>query len=766
MTETNPKAEELFFSDLSVGREIDQICDAFESSWKAGNRPALSAYLHDTNLPLDTLFLELVQLDIAYRIKSGEHPSKDEYAAQYPSFAGALDRLTMFSMDEGTANVTLEFAGVEPGLRYEREERLGTGGHGVVWKAYDHRLLRWVALKQFKEGTTESLRTLLKREARAIAQINHPNVVKVYDFGSDDEGDYIALELVSGGTLASWLQKQQPKGGPRVQLPPEKAARLAEQLANGLQAVHERHVVHRDFKPANVLLDEDEVPKIGDFGLARHMNMQTTIGGAGAVMGTVPYMSPEQCKSSKVDARSDLYSLGVVLYEMLTGRLPFQGTNNELLRDIPLGKFPLPSEFAAVPESLENICLRAMERDRDDRYQTAEALRADLQKFLEGEQVTRIRPGLATRGWRAVRKNLATAAIAIGTLGLASMALAWAVNSEEQNPDDGKWEVRIRTEPPGAHVVILPLDPLTGHPLTTDPELSIQLDASPASCRLTPGEYRVVAAIDSKRFSEVVRTVPRLGESMPFPAHYQFWKIMAPGVLQWDVIKIPEKPVRDEMILIPGTANAVVGKPGSSATPEHGVLIKSFYVSCREFNLNDYQKIRQGVPYNLQCDPPTGDCSISCRFDQAMQWAEDSHARLLTEEEFEYLAQLIDAQVSGQIEPIAKTAHAAGMSTDELNHSLGAIQELLSGQGEWVWGVPTGYRATANPELRERMTVNETHRVVKGRLPQTDTDRGGRDGELLKPSDRAVESYTTITPGIGFRLARSKSLTLGNLQDD
>jgi WD40 repeat protein len=286
---------------------------------------------------------------------------------------------------------------------FEVIEVLGRGGMGVVYKARQVSLGRLVALKMLLAGATadadESAR--FKAEAEAVARLQHPNIVQIFDVGQHEGRDFFSLEFVPGGTLAHKLA-----GTP---LPPREAAGLVEQLANTIQYAHERNILHRDLKPSNILLTNEGAPKIADFGLAKKLDTDDGRTRTGAVIGTPSYMAPEQAwgMGKFVGPRVDIYALGAILYECLTGRPPFKGaTLIETLEQVRTRE-PVPPRALnpAVPRDLETICLKCLAKEPAGRYLTARDLALDLRRFLDGEPVTARPLGALGRVWRSARRH-------------------------------------------------------------------------------------------------------------------------------------------------------------------------------------------------------------------------------------------------------------------------------------------------------------------------------------------------------------------------
>jgi len=303
---------------------------------------------------------------------------------------------------------------------YELLSKLGQGGMGVVWKAKQLALNRIVALKMVRSGTHDEAELLarFRIEAVAIAQLRHPNIVQIFEVGEYRDPNvqpFFAMELIEGGSLGAYLA-----GKPR---PVQEAASIVEALARGMDHAHENGILHRDLKPVNVLLDRDGTPKITDFGLAKQLNSGDGRTETGLIMGTPAYMSPEQASGAReIGPHADIYSLGVILYECLTGSLPFQ-CDSFVDLVILIGKHePLPPSrlVASIPSDLEAICLKCLEKQPHRRYASAGALADDLRRFLDGRP-TLARPlGRIGHLWKWTRRNpWAALLMLVSTLGSA-----------------------------------------------------------------------------------------------------------------------------------------------------------------------------------------------------------------------------------------------------------------------------------------------------------------------------------------------------------
>src|SRR5262245_53283449 len=328
---------------------------------------------------------------------------------------------------------------------YEIQGVLGQGGMGVVYRAREVCLNRPVAIKVLRAGPDidDEERRRFQTEAEAVARLQHPGIVQVFHFGEQGGQPYLVMELVEGGTLARHTAGQPLQG--------RLAAGLVEQLARAMHHAHQKGVIHRDLKPANVLLASagagqgvpdgsarqahpdlptplgEAVPKIGDFGLAKQLDRRhpLTLPNV-AVLGTPGYMAPEQAGglAHEIGPRTDIYGLGTILYECLTGRPPFQGPHLEVLRQV-LEEDPEPPSARAprVHRDLETICLKAMHKLPGRRYQSALDLADDLARYLAGEPIQGRREALVSRLWRRVRRRLPAIGLVTGLLAAVVMAV-------------------------------------------------------------------------------------------------------------------------------------------------------------------------------------------------------------------------------------------------------------------------------------------------------------------------------------------------------
>jgi len=373
---------------------IDEICDRFEEACRAGRRPEIAEFLRSERIELDSadpdLVLELARVDAAYAAaaaRSGQSSTRSAAIGQRETDASYVPPLK--------ADDSLQIPG------YEVLDELGRGGMGVVYRARQIALGRVVALKMIRfagqPGGSDSAR--FQAEAEAIARMQHRNVVQVYDVGSYRGLPYFSMEFCGGGAL-----KNQLAGTP---LPQRRAARLTQTLAQAVHALHQSRIIHRDLKPANVLLAADGSPKIADFGLVKYIGeIGETV--TGAILGTPSYMAPEQASglSRDVGPACDVYALGAILYEMLTGRPPFAGaTQAETLEQVRNYDPVPPGRLrAGLDPDLETICMTCLSKRVEERYASAQDLVDDLERFLDRSRRQRRRSAIRARPMSLTRR--------------------------------------------------------------------------------------------------------------------------------------------------------------------------------------------------------------------------------------------------------------------------------------------------------------------------------------------------------------------------
>jgi serine/threonine protein kinase/tetratricopeptide (TPR) repeat protein len=445
---------------------LEAVLHFQESLWLAGTRRPVEELLADRpelRESADAL-LELICNEAVLREGLGEPAPLEEFQRRFPELAERL-RLQWRTDGPLASRRSARQARTGPHVpyvggpvterigRYEVQGVLGKGGMGVAYRAWDGLLKRVVALKTLRASdASDAERERFRLEAEAVAKVRHPNVVQIFDVGEHDGQPFFAMEFCAGGSLAERL-----KGKP---LPAAEAARVLEQIARGVAAAHARQIVHRDLKPGNVLLTEpmaeakegstapsppssgsgssgsgavEALLKVTDFGLAKKLDADQAQTQSGAVMGTPVYMAPEQAfgMSRAVGPAADVYSLGAMLYECLTGRPPFQGATVADTLDLVRHREPAPVRQLQprTPRDLETICHKCLRKEPGKRYPTAQEFADDLGRFLDGRPILARPVGAIGRGWRWCRRNpwvasLLAAVIGALTAGVISTSLA------------------------------------------------------------------------------------------------------------------------------------------------------------------------------------------------------------------------------------------------------------------------------------------------------------------------------------------------------
>ena len=423
---------------------LDAVLDEQNVRWGRGDRPAAEEYFerfpalrNNPDAALDVIYHEFL-----LRRELGERPQPEEFIRRFPFLSKLLiiaqfaadeamqsaeaatepprDESGGWPADEAGASTVVDAAGADdrgsfpsfPG--YELIGVIGQGGMGVVYKARNTRLGRVVALKTITElePTKPSQSGRFLDEARAAARLQHPNIITVHEIGEHQGRPYFVQEFVDGGDL-----KKQLADKPMAM---RRSAELLETLAGAVHAAHKAGIVHRDLKPSNILLTTEGVPKVADFGLAKLLGGGSGRTQSGQVVGTPSYMAPEQAegRSKDVGPTADVYALGAILYEALTGRPPFLGdTQIETLR-LVCSTEPVPPKQSRpdIPRDLETICLKCLEKEPNKRYVSAELLAGDLRRFLDDEPITARPVGPAGRLRRWSRRNPWVAALSAAVL--------------------------------------------------------------------------------------------------------------------------------------------------------------------------------------------------------------------------------------------------------------------------------------------------------------------------------------------------------------
>lgn len=590
--------------------------------------------------------------------------------------------------------------------------------------------------------------------------LEHPNIVRIHEVSDHDE-IYIVSEFIFGEPLKERIRSER--------FPFCKSAELMIRIAEAAHYAHCKGVIHRDLKPANILLDADGEPHITDFGMAKLMAGDFTLTVTGDVLGTPAYMSPEQARgeSHKVDARSDLFSLGVILYEMLSGKKPFSSSSQiQLLQQIQ-SRDPrsLRTIDENIPRDLETICLKAMAKSPERRYNSAKDFADDLQRYLRGQAIfARPESGLE-QGVRWIRRNRSLAIGGLLAMFTTAMAFQIGLHGRESQriaPIEviRPITVEIETDPPGASIVYVPRDKFTGEP---NEKLAVRpIGKTPVSVDLLPGDYYVVAKLDDGRFHEVQRYVPKTAnEFVEYYVHRSWTTKETPAgtneAITLSKIKIPLKDVVNRMAEFEGDPFFPVG----TDVDKHPRAVLSFYLDIYEVTIQEYLSNNDGnFPRNLKpdIDFPTDFPLTHLPIDCAIEYAESIGKRLPTEFEYEFAATNGGTTLfPWGDEPLPSNDELCSVTqkTQDRTNSIPPVFGLLSNGLEFTdsWYAPFPAFAIAAQSM---MPSPGHHVTIRGGNLDQSAASARRLQKIGSRFRTGLARSSTVNDRIGFRGARSK----------
>jgi serine/threonine protein kinase/formylglycine-generating enzyme required for sulfatase activity len=649
--------------------------------------------------------------------------------------------------------------------RFQLVERVGRGYFGEVWKARDTDLRRLVAVKMPRtEDLTEDTRERFLREAKTTAQLRHPNIVPVHEVGREGKTLFIVSDFIDGMTLAERIAINRPD--------PHAAANLCATLALALHYAHESGVIHRDLKPSNIMLDQSDKPYLFDFGLAKQEAGEFTMTASGDVLGTPAYMPLEQARgdSHRADRRSDIYSMGVILYELLTGERPFKGSTHLLIKAILNTEPSPPSKInRQLPRDLETICLKAMSKEPHRRYATALEFANDLQRFLNGQSIQARRATPVERGWRWMKRNpVVSAACAIAILSVSGLIGTLSSKSHVvavTKPPPRR--VRLDTVPTGATLAFIPLSSRNGEPLF---EYAIRpTQTSPTTVDLAPGDY-LVSAVSPQGgyiFHEVYRRVPG-HNGLPYSHAHLRWDISSDGIVLLPEIRLPLATVTEVMARFEGADEFKVGDEALDYAPPHARQVEAFLMDRTEVTVGQIQKLMkdQNWPASPMPFDAMGEVALAnpenpvvvASFDDAIALAEHLGKRIPTEFEYEFAATQSgttrypwgdDPQVMTEWEfgPVTTTAPWDATQTQP------SVRGLYSNILEWTLNMAMPYPTDKTAGLERDRFSDE--RIVRGGTRSLLAGDSKPVEWLSGPRTRVVTHRETFSPRIGFRGTRS-----------
>jgi len=621
--------------------------------------------------------------------------------------------------------------------RYAVLRVLGRGGFGVVYLARDAELDRLVAVKAPHIERIKRAADLdaYRREARLHANVDHTHVVPIYDVGAaDDTPFFVVSKFVPGIDLAARLRGAPPDF--------RTAAQWVATLAEALDHVHRQGVIHRDVKPRNVMVDPAGCVYLMDFGLAKQAALQ---GGAEPIVGTPAYMAPEQARGEPLDGRCDVYALGMVLYELLTGQRPFHGDATSIMQQVLTTEPPLPRSIKrAISRDLEAICIKALAKDRERRYQTAADFADDLRSWLRDEPLRLARRvGPVERAWSWTRRHRAVAALGgVAVVAMALSGIAWVRAPLPAGLPTHK--TTVHTNPPGAEVHYLPLDLESGS--FSAESRSSAVAGTPVD--LSPGIYLVVAVLPDGPFHEVYRYVPmHVGEMQGAYQHDQFEVL--DGVVVLSSITIPHVAPTEGMCLVPGSEEFVMGSAQDPSIPAHRRRVPSFYLDVREVTAGEFVRVIDFTAPSRHPIPPAPFPITGVTWELAVKYAENAGKRLPDETEHEYAAMAFAPAWQAAADDWAR--RAAGQPARDRIDVPGQppLFGLRSNVAEWTASWMTLYPKQAP------LAFDPMKRVVRGGPTSAVSGSPDAGAAAWGPRDRLFLSRPATGPGLGFRCARS-----------
>jgi len=739
------------WENAELDAESFRICHIFEEGLRSGNARPIEDLLKETRVTnRSTLLSNLVMRELQYRFEHGERPKLEEYYRRFPNDVDVIRPLRRF-VERICAELGLppvDSSDEHIPIRHVREytilREIGSGGFGIVWEAWDETLQRRVAIKQIdRNHISKHDFDMAKREAQIAAQLNHPHIVQTYTYFEEDDGLYLINEYVDGPDLHSLLKS----GG---HLDPSTATEYCRQVAEALAYAHKQNVIHRDIKPSNILIDSQGHAKICDFGVARWQKADHTLSNKDGevLIGTAGYISPEQAAGMDISGTSDVYSLGLVLYEMLTGAPPFTGSQRALL--IAHQVHSIPSPRVRRPElhrDLETICGKAVEKKSNQRYPSAAALAEDLRLHGAGHPILAKPTTQLQRAWRVVKQRPASSVSVMLSLAVCGAMFPVAMSMPTAN---NKVNVTISTEPAGAELLITPVDAETGMRTKVTPFKTPTL--SPGTIPLEPGRYWI-QTVKNGVMNEFLRIVPENIHELPRAWKFDSWEVVGDNSISWPTMSLREHLKLPDMVFIPGAFNFPVLRYRDNLGNEQVIrqAITPFYLAKSEFTVRQFVDFAGRLP--LQQNDPAGlDAPLGARFDQAVQWTEAVGGRLPTEFEFDYVCTLLAMHRAGDYELIDQLLAPIPMTRAELISNLEQIENLHNGPAEWVLSERDLYPASSLDANEAEFPEHSHHwKVLKG---------GHVDFDPTRPEDfadvplgyRFRQRYFLIRPGGGFRL--------------
>jgi len=555
--------------------------------------------------------------------------------------------------------------------RYKIIEELGRGGMGVVYKAEDTKLKRRVALKFLPAELTHipDVKDRFMREAQAAAALDHPNICTVYEFDEAEGKSFISMAYIEGQNL-----RKRTESGP---LELDEALKIATQVAGGLEEAHKRGIIHRDIKSANIMVTEKGQAKIMDFGLAR------TTGGSlltkeGTTMGTIAYMSPEQARGEEVDHRTDIWSLGVVLYEMFSGQLPFKGKHDQSVVYSILNEKPKPVTdlCSEIPMPIAQVVSKALEKNPDERYQQVEELLDDLKSISAGIVPEEIKARLR----KAKRLRRKKAFLYAGAAGLVIIAAVIGLS--------------LFTGPAEAidSIAVLPLENLTGD-VEQDYFVDGVTDELIGQLAQISGLRRVISRTSVMKYKDTDKSLPEIARELNVDAVvegtvYQVGESVRIRVQLIDALPEErnlwahtyEQPMTEVLAMYNEVARAIVNEVQIALTPKEETRL----AGARQINPQAYEAYLKGMSHLYKLTPPELDAALHY-FEQALE-IDPNYALAYTGISFVWVGrQQMGLLIPSEATPKAKAAAQRAFELDDTLAEVHYTWGIIRTWSDWDW---------------------------------------------------------------------------------
>jgi len=600
-----------------------------------------------------------------------DNPSDSKYckecAAPFPS-AGEIYTSPTKTIQTPAKDLSkgTTFAG-----RYQIIEELGRGGMGVVYKAQDIKLKRTVALKFLPPELTHIPETKERfmREAQAAASLDHPNICTVYEFDEADEITFISMACIEGQSLRKRIES-----GP---LNLDEALNIAIQAAEGLKKAHKKGVVHRDIKSANIMVTEEDQAKIMDFGLAR-VTGGTLVTKEGMTMGTIAYMSPEQARGEAVDHRTDIWSLGVVLYEMISGQLPFKGEYDQAVVYSILNEKPKPVTDlrSEIPMSIGQVVSKALEKNPDERYQQVEELLDDLKSISAGIVPEEIKVRLRKEKLRKRKRAILNAGAAVVIVTLVVVAFILFTGSAE----------------PIESIAVLPLENLTGD-VEKDYFVDGVTDELIGQLSQISGLKRVISRTSVMKYKETDMTMSEIARELNVDAVVegsvqQVGETVRVRVQLIDALpeeqnlwgQTYERPMTEVLAMYNEVARAIVNEVQITLTPKEETRL----ASALQINPQAYEAYLKGISHLYKLTPPELDAAMHY-FEQALE-IDPNYALAYTGISFVWVGrQQMGLVIPSEATPKAKAAAQRALELDDTLAEVHYVLAVIKTWSDWDW---------------------------------------------------------------------------------